>query len=48
VTSSPPYWGAWLGRLGATAPGCYGLQVDGESFTEQIVLQVQAGPAPPG
>ncbi len=48
VTASPPYWGAWLGRLAATASGCYGLQVDGTGFTEQIILQVEAGQAPPG
>ena len=48
VTASPPYWGAWLGRLAATASGCYGLQVDGTGFTEQIILQVEAGQASPG
>jgi hypothetical protein len=48
VTALPPYWGTWEGRLAAAAPGCYGLQVDGAGFTEQIVLQVLVGPAPPG
>jgi hypothetical protein len=48
VTASPPYWGTWLGRLAATTPGCYGLQLDGVGFTEQIILQVLSGPAPPG
>lgn len=33
--------------LQAVAPGCYGIQVDGDGFSEVIVFAVQAGPAPP-
>ena len=33
--------------LQAIAPGCYGIQVDGDGFSEVIVFAVQAGPAPP-
>jgi hypothetical protein len=41
-------WSSWLGRLTAGAPGCYGIQVDGTSFTSVIVFAVQPGPIPPG
>ena len=41
-------WSEWLGHLTVGAPGCYGVQVDGDSFTSVIVFAVQAGPIPPG
>jgi hypothetical protein len=47
-TSSPPYWGMWLGRLTPNAPGCYGIQFDGTSFSAISVIAVSPGPVPPG
>ena len=47
-TSSPPYWGMWLGMLTASAPGCYGIQFDGTSFSATAVIAVSPGPVPPG
>jgi hypothetical protein len=34
---------AWLGALSTDGPGCFGLQVDGSTFTEIIVLVVHPG-----
>jgi hypothetical protein len=42
------FWRAWLGSLSTGGPGCFGLQVDGDVFTEFIVFSVQAGTPPPG
>jgi len=42
------FWRAWLGSLSTDGPGCFGLQVDGDVFTEFIVFAVQAGAPPPG
>src|SRR5438105_7505345 len=39
---------AWPGWLSTDGPGCFGLQVDGSTFTEIIVLVVHAGTPPPG
>jgi hypothetical protein len=36
----------WAGRINAIEPGCFGLQVDGSSFEEGIVFEVQPGTAP--
>jgi hypothetical protein len=47
-TSSPPYWGTWLGPLTTNVPGCYGIQFDGTSFTSMAVISVKTGPPPPG
>ncbi len=47
-TSSPPYWGMWLGGLTPSAAGCYGIQFDGSSFTSSAVIAVSPGPVPPG
>jgi hypothetical protein len=47
-TSSPPYWGMWVGMLTASAPGCYGIQFDGTSFSSSAVIAVSPGPVPPG
>lgn len=47
-TSSPPYWGTWAGTLTANAPGCYGIQIDGTSFSSEAVISVSKGPPPPG
>jgi hypothetical protein len=41
-------WRAWFGRLSTTGPGCYAIRVDGNTFSEVIVVSVQGGPAPPG
>jgi len=41
-------WRAWFGMLSATGPGCFGLQVDGDTFTEFIVFEVNSGKPPPG
>jgi hypothetical protein len=38
----------WLGWLTTDGPGCFGLQVDGDVFTEFIVFSVAAGTPPPG
>src|SRR5260370_31473016 len=43
-----PFWRAWIGNLSTDGPGCFGLQVDGDVFTEFIVFPVHAGPPPPG
>ncbi len=42
------YWRATFGRLSSAGPGCFGLQIDGDTFTEFIVVEVNAGAAPPG
>lgn len=42
------FWRAWIGQLTTDGPGWFGLQVDGDQFTEFIVFQVNAGHAPPG
>ena len=42
------FWRAWLGRLSTDRPGCFGLQVDGDVFTEFIVFEVNPGNPPPG
>jgi hypothetical protein len=39
---------AWFGRLTTDSPGCFGLQMDGDVFTEFIVFSVKAGTPPPG
>lgn len=31
----------------SVAPGCYGIQVDGDGLSEVIVFAIQSGPAPP-
>jgi hypothetical protein len=47
-TSSPPHWGMWFGALTPSAPGCYGIQFDGTSFSSSAVIAVSPGPVPPG
>jgi hypothetical protein len=37
---------AWFGWLTTDSPGCFGLQVDGDVFTEFIVFSVRAGTPP--
>jgi hypothetical protein len=46
--TEPPGWNLWEGRINADGPGCFGLQADGESFTETIVFRVRPGRAPGG
>jgi hypothetical protein len=41
-------WRAWFGSLRTDGPGCFGLQVDGDVFTEFIVFEVNPGNPPPG
>ena len=41
-------WRASLGELASTGAGCFGLQVDGDQFTEFIVVEMNPGAAPPG
>jgi hypothetical protein len=47
-TSSPPYWGMWQDTVTPSAPGCYGIQFDGTSFSALTVIRVSPGPVPPG
>jgi hypothetical protein len=47
-TSFPPYWGMWSGLVTPSAPGCYGIQFDGTSFSSSAVIAVSPGPVPPG
>lgn len=47
-TSSPPYWGTWIGSVTPSAPGCYGIQLDGTSFSSVAVISVSNGPPPGG
>jgi len=47
-TSSPPYWGVWFGAIAPSAPGCYGIQFDGTSVSDYVVIEVKQGPPPPG
>jgi len=42
------FWRAWFGRLSTDSSGCFGLQVDGDVFTEFIVFAVNPGTPPPG
>ena len=47
-TSSPPYWGTWIGSVTPSDPGCYGIQLDGTSFSSVAIISVSKGPPPPG
>jgi hypothetical protein len=38
----------WDGWLSADGPGCFGLQVDGDAFTEFIEFTANPGAPPPG
>ena len=40
-------WREWNGLLSTDSPGCFGLQVDGDVFTEFILFAVNPG-IPPG
>src|SRR5579872_2082174 len=41
-------WRAWFGVLSSDGPGCFGLQVDGDVFTEFILFVVNPGTSPGG
>jgi len=41
-------WRAWYGLLSTDSPGCFGLQVDGDVFTEFILFVVNPGVSPGG
>lgn len=47
-STSSPSWRGWFGWLETGGAGCFGLQVDGTSFSEVIVINVQSGPPPAG
>lgn len=36
----------WAGQIVVSVPGCFGLQVDGATFEEGIVFEVQPGTPP--
>jgi hypothetical protein len=42
------FWRAWYGLLSTDSPGCFGLQVDGDVFTEFIVFELNSGNPPGG
>ncbi|HEX9098786.1 MAG TPA: hypothetical protein VF956_04780 [Candidatus Dormibacteraeota bacterium] len=42
------FWREWYGLLSTDSPGCFGLQVDGDVFTEFIVFEVNPGAPIPG
>jgi len=42
------FWREWDGMLGTDSPGCFGLQVDGDVFTEFILFVVNPGNPPGG
>jgi hypothetical protein len=42
------FWRAWYGLLSTDSPGCFGLQVDGDVFTEFILFVVNPGTSPGG
>ena len=42
------FWRAWYGLLSTDSPGCFGLQVDGDVFTEFILFVVNPGISPGG
>jgi hypothetical protein len=41
-------WREWDGVLSSDSPGCFGLQVDGDVFTEFILFVVNPGTSPGG
>lgn len=41
-------WREWTGLLSTDSPGCFGLQVDGDVFTEFILFVVNPGTPPRG
>ena len=49
ITIAPGSPGQWRQKdaVVSGAPGCYGLQVDGDSFSEIIVFSVTGGTPPP-
>jgi hypothetical protein len=42
------FWREWNGVLSTDSPGCFGLQVDGDVFTEFILFVVNPGMSPGG
>ena len=42
------FWREWNGVLSTDSPGCFGLQVDGDVFTEFILFVVNPGVSPGG
>lgn len=42
------FWREWTGLLSTDSPGCFGLQVDGDVFTEFILFVVNPGTSPGG
>jgi hypothetical protein len=48
AVAASSFWRAWIGLLATDSPGCFGLQMDGDVFTEFIVFVVNPGTPPPG
>src|SRR5437764_13018084 len=42
------FWREWNGLLSTDSPGCFGLQVDGDAFTQLILFVVNPGNPPGG
>ena len=42
------FWREWSGLLSTDSPGCFGLQIDGDVFTEFILFVVNPGTPPAG
>src|ERR1700682_1407734 len=42
------FWRAWYGLLSTDRPGCFGLQLDADVFTEFILFVVNPGTSPGG
>ena len=48
AVASSSSWRNWTGLLSTDSPGCFGLQVDGDVFTEFILFVANPGKPPPG
>lgn len=48
AAAATSHWRVWVGSLATDSPGCFGLQVDGDVFTEFIVFEVNPGNPQPG
>lgn len=48
AVAATSFWREWNGVLSTDSPGCFGLQVDGDVFTEFILFVVNPGTSPGG
>jgi hypothetical protein len=48
AVAATSFWREWNGLLSTDSPGCFGLQVDGDVFTEFILFVVNPGTSPLG